>query len=47
MPKIHVFEAELDKESGCCNTKILMDMVYCSLSTYAKAVKICNLKFTE
>ena len=47
MPKIHVFEAEFDKESGYYNTKILMDMVYCSLSTYSKAVKKCGLKFDE
>ncbi len=39
MPKINVFEAEIDKGSGFYKTKIVMEMGYCTLEKYAKAVK--------
>ncbi len=39
MPKINAFEAGLDKGNGFYNTKILMEIGYCTLHTYAKAVK--------
>jgi hypothetical protein len=38
MPKINVFEAGIDIGSGYYNTKIHMDMGYCTLYTYTKAV---------
>ena len=47
MPKIYAFEAGIDNASGNYKTKILMDMGYCTLSRYAKAVKKCNEEFNE
>ncbi len=47
MPKINAFEAGLDRGSGYYNTKILMEMGYCTLYTYAKAVEKCGFKFDE
>lgn len=38
MPKIYVFEAKVDNASGYYYTKILMDIWYCTLHTYAKSV---------
>jgi hypothetical protein len=38
MPKIYAFEAKIDLGSGYYNTKILMDMEYCTLNSYGKAV---------
>jgi hypothetical protein len=47
MPRIYGFEAGIDKGSGYYNTKILMDIGYCTLYTYAKAVNKCNISFNE
>lgn len=47
MPKIIAFEAGLDIGSGYYNTKIFMDMGYCTLDKYARAVRKSKLKFNE
>ena len=47
MPNIIEFEAGIDNRSGYYNTKILMDMGYCTLLTYAIAVNRSNIEFSE
>lgn len=39
MPKLYAFEVIKDQVSGCYNINILMDIGYCTLFTYGKAVK--------